>query len=97
MDTKPLLSIVVPIYKVEQHLPMCLDSLVAQTYGNVEIILVDDGSPDGSGAICDAYAARDSRIKVIHKPNGGVSSARNAGLAAVTGDLIGFVDGDDTR
>ena len=95
MDTKPLLSIVVPIYKVEQHLPMCLDSLVAQTYGNVEIILVDDGSPDGSGAICDAYAARDSRIKVIHKPNGGVSSARNAGLAAVTGDLIGFVDGDD--
>lgn len=95
MDTKPLLSIVVPIYKVEPHLPTCLDSLVGQTYQNLEIILVEDGSPDGCGAICDAYAAKDPRIHVIHKENGGVSSARNAGLAAVTGDLIGFVDGDD--
>lgn len=95
MDTRPLLSIVVPIYKVEPHLPTCIDSLLAQTYQNLEIILVEDGSPDGCSAICDAYAAKDSRIRVIHKKNGGVSSARNAGLAAVTGDLIGFVDGDD--
>lgn len=95
METKPLLSIVVPIYKVEPYLPMCLDSLVAQTYENLEIILVDDGSPDGCGAICDAYAAKDARIRVIHKKNGGVSSSRNAGLAAATGELIGFVDGDD--
>lgn len=95
MDTRPLISVVVPIYKVEAYLPQCLDSLVEQTYRNLEIILVDDGSPDGCGAICDAYAARDSRIRVIHKKNGGVSSARNAGLAAVTGDLIAFVDGDD--
>ena len=95
MDTFPLISIVVPIYKVEPHLPQCLNSLVEQTYRNLEIILVDDGSPDGCGAICDAYAARDSRIRVIHKENGGVSSARNVGLAAVTGDLIAFVDGDD--
>lgn len=95
MQTKPKISIVVPIYKVEEYLPRCLDSLVEQTYENLEIILVEDGSPDGSGAICDDYAARDNRIKVIHKPNGGVSSARNAGLAAVTGELIGFVDGDD--
>ncbi len=95
MTSKPLISIIVPIYKVEPYLPTCLDSLVAQTYENVEIILVEDGSPDGCGAICDAYAMRDSRIRVIHKPNGGVSSARNAGMAAVTGELIGFVDGDD--
>lgn len=95
MDAKPLISVVVPIYKVEPYLPKCLDSLVGQSYQNLEIILVDDGSPDGCGAICDAYAAKDSRIRVIHKENGGVSSARNAGLAAVTGDLIAFVDGDD--
>lgn len=95
MDAKPLISVVVPIYKVEPHLPQCLNSLIEQSYGNLEIILVDDGSPDGCGAICDAYAAKDSRIRVIHKKNGGVSSARNAGLAAVTGDLIAFVDGDD--
>ncbi|MBQ7001959.1 MAG: glycosyltransferase [Oscillospiraceae bacterium] len=95
MDTKPKISVIVPIYKVEAYLPKCLDSLVGQTYRNLEIILVEDGSPDNCGAICDAYAAKDARIRVIHKKNGGVSSARNAGLAAVTGDLIGFVDGDD--
>lgn len=95
MDTRPLISVVVPIYKVEAYLPQCLDSLVGQTYQNLEIILVEDGSPDGCGAICDAYAAKDSRVRVIHKANGGVSSARNAGLAAVTGQLIAFVDGDD--
>lgn len=95
MDTKPLISVVVPIYKVEAYLPRCLDTLVGQSYRNLEIILVEDGSPDNCGAICDEYAAKDPRIKVIHKKNGGVSSARNAGLAAVTGDLIAFVDGDD--
>lgn len=95
MDTKPLISVIVPVYRVEEYLPQCIESVLAQTYQNLEIILVDDGSPDGSGAICDAYAARDSRIRVLHKENGGVSSARNAGLAAVTGELIAFVDGDD--
>lgn len=95
MERKPLISVVVPVYRVEEYLPQCIESVLAQTYQNLEIILVDDGSPDGSGAICDAYAARDSRIRVLHKENGGVSSARNAGLAAVTGELIAFVDGDD--
>ena len=95
MDTKPLISIVVPVYKVEAYLPACLDSLVGQTYENLEIILVDDGSPDRSGAICDEYAARDPRIRVIHKENGGASTARNAGLAIATGELIAFVDSDD--
>ena len=95
MDTRPTISVVVPIYNVEKYLPKCLDSLGSQTYRNLEIILVEDGSPDACGEICDAYAAKDSRIKVIHKANGGVSSARNAGLAAATGELIAFVDGDD--
>lgn len=91
----PLLSVIVPIYNVAQYLRHCLDSLVAQTYANLELILVDDGSGDGSGEICDRYAAIDARIKVIHKNNGGVSSARNAGLAAATGEWIGWVDSDD--
>lgn len=94
MDT-PLISIIVPIYKVEPYLRKCLDSIVHQTHRNLEIILVDDGSPDNCGTICDEYAAQDCRIKVIHKPNGGVSSARNAGLAEVTGEYIGWVDPDD--
>lgn len=95
MDERPLISVIVPVYRVEEYLPQCIESLLAQTYRNLEIILVEDGSPDGSGAICDSYAAKDSRVRVIHKKNGGVSSARNAGLAAVTGELIAFVDGDD--
>jgi glycosyltransferase involved in cell wall biosynthesis len=89
------ISIIVPVYKVEDYLNACLDSITAQTYQNLEIILVDDGSPDGCGAICDAYGAKDSRIRVIHQPNGGVAAARNAGLAAATGDWIGWVDADD--
>lgn len=89
------ISIIVPVYKVEPYLRKCLDSIVGQTYQNLEIILVDDGSPDNCGAICDAYAARDERIRVIHKANGGVASARNAGLDAATGDYIGWVDSDD--
>lgn len=89
------ISVIVPIYKVEPYLQKCLDSIVGQTYRNLEIILVDDGSPDNCGAICDEYAAKDQRIKVIHQANGGVSAARNAGLAAATGNWIGWVDGDD--
>lgn len=92
---EPLISIIVPIYKTEPYLRKCLDSIVQQTYRNLEIILVDDGSPDNCGAICDEYAPQDERIKVIHKPNGGLSSARNAGIAVATGEYIGFVDSDD--
>lgn len=90
-----LISVIVPIYKVEAYLRKCVDSIIGQTYKNLEIILVDDGSPDGCGAICDAYAAEDDRIKVIHKQNGGLSDARNAGLDIMTGEYVGFVDSDD--
>ena len=90
-----LISIIVPIYKVEAYLNKCLDSICNQTYKNLEIILVDDGSPDNSGKMCDDYAKKDSRIKVIHKENGGLSSARNAGLDIATGEYISFIDSDD--
>lgn len=88
-------SIVVPVYKVERYLDRCVESLIGQTYRDIEIILVDDGSPDGSGEICDKYAAIDSRVTVIHKENGGLSDARNFGIDAATGDYILFVDSDD--
>lgn len=91
----PKISVIVPVYRVEPYLRKCLDSIVNQTYRELEIILVNDGSPDNCGAICDEYAAQDERIRVIHKPNGGVSSARNAGLAAAAGEWIGWVDPDD--
>lgn len=91
----PLVSIIVPIYKVEPYLRRCLDSIVKQTYTNLEIILVDDGSPDGCPQICDEYAARDKRVVVIHKKNGGLSDARNAGLDICKGEFISFVDSDD--
>lgn len=90
-----LISVIVPIYKVESYLNRCIDSIINQTYKNLEIILVDDGSPDRCGEICDNYAKLDSRIRVIHKINGGLSSARNAGLKIAKGDYIGFVDSDD--
>lgn len=90
-----LISIIVPIYNVENYLYKCINSIVNQTYSNLEIILVDDGSPDGCGLICDEYAAKDGRIHVIHKENGGLSDARNAGLDIMTGDYVGFVDSDD--
>lgn len=89
------ISIIVPIYNIEKYLPRCLDSILAQTYKNLEVILVDDGSVDNSGMIADKYARNDQRIIVIHQVNKGVSAARNAGLDLVTGDYIGFVDGDD--
>lgn len=90
-----LVSVIVPIYKVENYLRECIDSIIYQTYTNLEIILVDDGSPDNCPAICDEYAENDNRIKVVHKENGGLSSSRNAGLEIATGEYIAFVDSDD--
>lgn len=90
-----MISVIVPIYNVEQYLVKCLDSLMAQSCKDLEIILVDDGSPDNCPAICDEYAQKDSRFKVVHKQNGGLISARQAGLQLAKGEYIGFVDGDD--
>ena len=90
-----LISVIVPIYKVEPYLDKCIASIVQQTYSNLEIILVDDGSPDSCPAICDRWAEKDARIRVIHKENGGVSSTRNAGLRIAQGQFISFVDSDD--
>lgn len=95
MSEEPLISIIVPIYKVERYLKRCVDSLRNQTYTNLEILLIDDGSPDRCGEICDEYAKADRRIKVIHKENGGVSAARNAGLDAMKGEYVSCVDSDD--
>lgn len=92
---KPLISIIVPIYKVEKYLDRCVESIVNQTYENLEIILVDDGSPDNCPAICDAWAEKDSRIKVIHKENGGLANARNSGIEICKGEYVQFTDGDD--
>ena len=89
-------SIIVPIYNKEKYLEKCLDSILGQTYRDLEIILVDDGSTDNSLAICQRYAEKDLRIKIYHKPNGGVSSARNLGLEKSTGTLISFADPDDS-
>lgn len=91
----PLISVIVPIYKVEEYLDACVQSLVTQTYKNIEIILIDDGSPDNCPVMCDNYAKDDKRIKVIHKKNGGLSDARNEGLKKATGKYILFVDSDD--
>ena len=90
-----LVSVIVPVYRAEKYLERCILSIVGQTFRNIEIILVDDGSTDSSGSICDEYAARDNRIRVIHKSNGGLSDARNAGLEICRGEYIGFVDSDD--
>ena len=88
MEHEPLVSIIIPVYKVEKFLDECVKSVVAQTYRNLEILLVDDGSPDDCPAMCDAWATRDPRVRVIHKPNGGLSDARNAGIAQATGSYI---------
>ena len=90
-----LVSVIVPVYKVEAYLDKCVESLVNQSYTNLEIMLVDDGSPDNCPAMCDAWAQKDSRIRVIHKENGGLSDARNAGMAVARGEYLAFVDSDD--
>lgn len=95
MNQLPKVSVIIPVYNVEKYLIECLKSIVNQSYKNLEIILVDDGSPDNSGKICDEYATCDTRIKVIHKENGGVSCARNVGLDLASGEYICFVDPDD--
>lgn len=92
---QPLISIIVPVYKVEKYLKRCIDSILNQTYHNIEIILVDDGSPDNCGAICDGYQNIDSRVKAIHKENGGLSDARNAAIPLTQGEYIIFIDSDD--
>lgn len=91
----PKVSVIIPVYKAEKYLRQCVDSILSQTFTDWECILVDDGSPDGSGAICDEYAAKDARIQVIHKENGGVSSARNEALDKINGEWLTFVDSDD--
>lgn len=88
-------SVIIPVYKVEEYLQRCVDSVLSQTFTDFEVILVDDGSPDGCPQICDTYEKEDPRVKVIHKPNGGLVSARNAGIFAAKGDYITYVDGDD--
>lgn len=90
-----MISVIVPVYKVEPYLRQCIDSILAQTYTDFELILVDDGSPDNCGAICDEYARRDARIRVIHQENGGLSAARNAGIDIAKGEYLSFVDSDD--
>ena len=95
MTERPLISVIVPIYGVEKYLEQCLDSILNQTYRQLEIILIDDGSPDRCGDICDRYASQDSRIKVIHQTNQGLSAARNAGMDMATGEYISFIDSDD--
>ena len=92
---EPLLSVIVPVYHVKKYLGRCVDSLIGQTYKNLQIILVDDGSNDGCGEICDEYAKKDSRVQVIHKENGGLSDARNAGMKRAIGEYIAFADSDD--
>lgn len=95
MDKQPLISVIVPVYKVEEYLNQCIDSIVSQTYRNLEIILVDDGSPDNCPKICDDWAEKDNRIKVLHLQNGGAGRARNVGYSVCTGEFISFVDSDD--
>lgn len=95
MSRETLISVIVPVYNVEEYLEKCVDSILVQTYRNLEVILVNDGSKDSSGSICDAFARKDSRVRVIHKENGGLSSARNVGIEAAGGEYITFVDSDD--
>lgn len=92
---KELISVIVPVYNVEKYLSRCVDSIIGQTYSNLEIILVNDGSTDLSGAICDEYKKKDKRIVVIHQKNGGLSQARNSGMEIMSGKYVAFVDSDD--
>ena len=91
----PLVSIIVPVYQVKEYISECVESLLAQTYTNLEILLVDDGSTDGSGEICDEYAVKDSRVRVVHQTNQGLSTARNTGIGLAQGECLAFVDSDD--
>ena len=91
----PLISVIIPIYQIDRYVGSCIESVMNQTYKNLEIILVDDGSEDRGAELCDLYAKKDSRIKVIHKKNGGLVSARKAGVKIATGEYVGYVDGDD--
>jgi len=95
MNRETTISVIVPVYNVEEYLPRCVDSILAQTYEKLEVILVDDGTKDASDQICDRYAEKDPRVRVIHKENGGLSSARNAGIDIATGEYLAFVDSDD--
>ncbi len=95
MDREPLISVIVPVYNVEEYLSRCVESILAQTYKNLDVILVDDGAKDRSGILCDEFAAKDPRVRVIHKENGGLSSARNCGIDAAQGEYLAFVDSDD--
>jgi glycosyltransferase involved in cell wall biosynthesis len=90
-----MISIIVPVYNTEKYLDQCIQSILSQTYTDFELLLIDDGSTDSSGAICDRYAEQDSRVRVFHKPNGGVSSARNLGLDNAKGEWVTFCDSDD--
>lgn len=92
---QPTVSVIVPVYNVEKYLARCVDSITSQTYENLDIILVDDGSTDNSGRICGEYAKKDTRIRVIHQKNKGASAARNCGITAASGNYIGFIDSDD--
>lgn len=94
-SANPLVSVIVPVYNVERYLPACVESILGQTHRNIEVILVDDGSSDGCGSLCDRYAARDRRVRVIHQANKGLSAARNAGFDAAEGEFVSFVDSDD--
>lgn len=95
LKKKPVISVIVPVYNSEKYLPDCLESILGQTFGDFELLLIDDGSQDNSGSICDKYASRDSRVHVFHRDNGGVSSARNFGLENARGEWIAFIDSDD--
>ena len=95
IEKKPLVSVIIPVYNVSRYLPQCLDSVTSQTYQNLEIVIVDDGSTDGSGSICAHYAERDDRILLIRSENKGLASARNLGLGSICGEYISFIDSDD--
>lgn len=95
MDHNKIISVIVPVYNVEKYLPECMDSIIGQTYRDLEILLIDDGSTDNSGRICDEYAGKDNRVKVIHQSNGGAAGARNAGLKLASGEYLALVDSDD--
>lgn len=95
MDRKPKISVIIPVYNAEKYLRKCIESVLNQTFGDFELLLVDDGSPDHSGEICDEYAQKDSRVHVFHKPNGGTANARNYGLDHSQGDYVAFIDNDD--